>query len=57
MADPLTVTATAPDGLPEAVELIDHSWLVGVQWHPEVSAATDPSQQGIFDSFVAAAGV
>ena len=57
VADPLTVTATAPDGLAEAVELIDHRWLVGVQWHPEVSAAPDPSQQGIFDSFVAAAGV
>ncbi len=55
VAEALTVTATAPDGLPEAVELSEHRWLVGVQWHPEVSAAEDPSQQGIFDAFVAAA--
>ena len=55
VAEPLTVTATAPDGLAEAVELVDHPWLVGVQWHPEVSAADDPTQQGIFDAFVRAA--
>ena len=57
VADALTVTAVAPDGLPEAVELADHPWLVGVQWHPEVSAPDDPAQQGIFDAFVAAARV
>jgi putative glutamine amidotransferase len=26
---------------------------VGVQWHPEDSAADDPAQQGLFDAFVA----
>ncbi len=29
-----------------------HGWLLGVQWHPEESAATDPVQQGLFDRFV-----
>ena len=48
----LTVTARAPDGIVEAVEL-DEGWVVGVQWHPEDTAATDPAQQSVFDGFVA----
>ena len=36
VADALTATAWAPDGIVEAVEDIrDDRWLVGVQWHPE----------------------
>ena len=26
-------------------------WMLGVQWHPEDSAADDPAQQAIFDGF------
>lgn len=44
----------AADGVIEAVEVESETWLVGVQWHPEVSAATDPTQQGLFDALVAA---
>lgn len=54
VAEPLVVTAVAPDGLAEAVEMAGHPWLLGVQWHPEVSAETDSSQQGIFDDLVKA---
>lgn len=50
----LEVTATAPDGIVEAVEVADRSWIVGVQWHPEVSAADDPTQQNLFGALVAA---
>ncbi|MBZ0303601.1 MAG: gamma-glutamyl-gamma-aminobutyrate hydrolase family protein [Anaerolineae bacterium] len=49
------VVATAPDGIIEALEVPGHPWLIAVQWHPEVSAATDPTQQAIFDALVAAA--
>ena len=51
---PLVVTATAADGVIEAIETPpDHpSWCLGVQWHPERSAATDPAQQQLFDGFV-----
>ena len=35
VAPGLKVTATAPDGIIEAVEASDDRWLVGVQWHPE----------------------
>ncbi len=39
IADPgtLTVTGRAEDGLPEAVEDPEHRFVLGVQWHPEVS--------------------
>jgi putative glutamine amidotransferase len=40
----------------EAVTLQDHAgWYLGVQWHPEDSAATDPVQAAVFRHFVAAA--
>ncbi|HET7559396.1 MAG TPA: gamma-glutamyl-gamma-aminobutyrate hydrolase family protein, partial [Limnochordia bacterium] len=47
--------AHAPDGTIEAVELPGHPWLLAVQWHPELTAAKDPSQQRLFDAFVQAA--
>jgi putative glutamine amidotransferase len=56
VAEGLTVSAAAPDGLIEAVEVDAATWAVGVQWHPEMSADTDPSQQGLFDTLVARAG-
>lgn len=49
----LTVSAWAADGLIEAVEFSDHPWCVGVQWHPEITSADDPSQQRLFDTLVA----
>ena len=40
----------------EAVTLDGHQgWYLGVQWHPEDSAATDPVQAGVFAHFVRAA--
>jgi gamma-glutamyl-gamma-aminobutyrate hydrolase PuuD len=47
----LTATAWAEDGTIEAIEL-STGWMVGVQWHPEVTAATDQSQQALFDVLV-----
>lgn len=41
------------DGLVEAVEHEEARWVVAVQWHPEMSAADDPTQQALFDAFVA----
>lgn len=55
LAEGLRVVAQAEDGTIEAVELADHPWLVAVQWHPEITAADDPSQQRVFDAFVEAA--
>ncbi len=50
----LAVSALAPDGTIEAVEMRDHPWLVAVQWHPELTAAIDPLQQKVFDALVEA---
>ena len=35
VASPLKVVGHAPDGVIEAVELPDHPYGIGVQWHPE----------------------
>ena len=52
----LTPAAYSADGVIEAVTLQDHEgWYLGVQWHPEDSAATDPVQAEVFRHFVAAA--
>lgn len=55
VAPGLQVVAQAPDGTIEAAEKPDHSWLVAVQWHPELTAADDPTQQRLFNALVAAA--
>jgi putative glutamine amidotransferase len=52
VAPALKVVATAPDGTLEALEMPNHPWLVAVQWHPELTAADDPTQQRIFDTLV-----
>lgn len=55
LAPGLLPVAYAADGTIEAVELPDHPWLIGVQWHPEITAGEDPVQQRLFDALVAAA--
>ncbi|MGW3967627.1 gamma-glutamyl-gamma-aminobutyrate hydrolase family protein [Amycolatopsis sp. NPDC005003] len=52
----LTVVAEAADGVPEAIELPSaRGWFLGLQWHPEDTATTDPTQAALFAAFVAAA--
>jgi putative glutamine amidotransferase len=51
----LVVVGRAEDGIIEAVELPSHPWCIGVQWHPEMDAGTEPVHQRIFNRFVAAA--
>jgi len=46
------VTARSADGLPEAIEREGEGWILGVQWHPEDTAAEDRSQQRLFDALV-----
>ncbi len=51
----MVFSGLSPDGLlPETVELADHPWFIGVQYHPELkSRPFDPHP--LFASFVAAA--
>jgi gamma-glutamyl-gamma-aminobutyrate hydrolase PuuD len=53
--DELRKIAWAEDGVLEAVEVPDHTWVLGVQWHPEAMADTDRGQRAIFDAFIEAA--
>jgi putative glutamine amidotransferase len=56
LGDGLVAAAHAADGTIEAVTLENHDgWYLGVQWHLEDLANTDPLQRGIFQAFVAAA--
>ena len=56
LSDRLPLLAYSVDGVIEAVTLQDHAgWYLGVQWHPEDSAATDPVQAEVFRHFVDAA--
>jgi putative glutamine amidotransferase len=51
----LKVSATAPDGVVEAVEYTGPVWALGVQWHPEYLAPVDPAQARLFQTLVAQA--
>lgn len=51
----LRIVARAPDGTIEAIEMPSHPWLIAVQFHSELRAAVDPTEQRVFDEFVQAA--
>lgn len=55
MAPGLEGVAHAADGVIEAVEMRDHPFMLGVQWHPELTASADPVQQRLFDALIEAA--
>jgi putative glutamine amidotransferase len=57
LGEGLVVTGRSPDGLIEAIERIvpdpqdeRATWMLGVQWHPEETAAKDTTQQSFFDA-------
>ncbi len=50
----LIVNATADDGLIEGIESERHSFVMGLQWHPEVLALRYQHQRRIFSAFTAA---
>lgn len=54
VATELQVIARAGDGVIEAVLHTSQSWVLGVQWHPEVMAPVDGRQMKIFERFIAA---
>ena len=57
VAAPLRVAGTAPDGLIEAVDYPGKSWVLGVQWHPEMMYAAHPEHLKPFAALVEAARV
>ena len=55
LGEGLVPSATAPDGLVEAVEFPGKRFVLGVQWHPESLSGKMPVHQALFDAFVRAA--
>ena len=55
IAPALRSAGHAPDGLVEAVEMTDHPFGLGVQWHPEWAAKANPVSTSLFRRFGAAA--
>ena len=53
LGDEITAAAFAPDGLVEGIEVIDGSFTLGVQWHPEC-LPNDLGSQRLFKAFVQA---
>jgi putative glutamine amidotransferase len=53
----LLISARSSDGAVEGIERADSSagWLVGVQWHPERTSHSDPTQQALFNELAAQA--
>jgi putative glutamine amidotransferase len=59
IGDGLRPTGWTADGIVEALEReradekdrpYEAGWMIGVQWHPEETAANDPAQQSLFDT-------
>jgi putative glutamine amidotransferase len=57
LAPELRAAAVAPDGLIEAVEVAEHPYALGVQWHPENLIHDDPAMLRLFSGLVEAAAV
>jgi putative glutamine amidotransferase len=47
----LKINAFAPDGIVEGIELREHAFMIGVQWHPEW-LQTDMRTMRLFEAFV-----
>ncbi len=56
-ASKLKVTAYAPDGVIEAVEVPGRRFAIGVQWHPEWMFEDQPEMLRLFEGLVEASGV
>ena len=52
VGEALHIDARAPDGLVEAISLSQHPFMIGVQWHPEVSYDNDELSKFLFREFI-----
>jgi putative glutamine amidotransferase len=52
VAPGLKVSATAPDGVVEAIESTEYAFALGVQWHPELLLQSMPLQLGLYRALV-----
>lgn len=54
--DGIVVSARAPDGIVEAIELPDRRFAIGVQWHPEFFLEDGDPNFRLFEHLIDAAG-
>lgn len=45
-------TAVSPDGIIEAIEIKSNTFIVGIQWHPEMMASYDTATKYLFKKFI-----
>jgi len=55
IATEFIVSATANDGIIEAIEAPHHNFVLGVQWHPERMRGQDPAANALFTDLIEAA--
>lgn len=48
----LLVAATADDGVIEGIERKDRTFVIGIQWHPEITSLTDGAALALFRALV-----
>lgn len=51
----LTISARAPDGVIEGIEIPNHHFCIGVQWHPEFFARKGDPNLNLFTALITAA--
>jgi len=56
LGEGLRAVAWSDDGVIEALESERHPFVIGVQWHPELDALSDPRPMRLFEELVACAG-
>lgn len=54
VAKGFTTVASAPDGCVEAIEKDGDRYVIGIQWHPEMLAATTKEMLNVFEELVKA---
>lgn len=52
LAPNFIISSVAPDGIIESIEMINKSFVIGVQWHPEMLALKDNKMLQLFNAFV-----
>lgn len=51
----LMISGYSPDGVIEAIEILEKPWVIGVQWHPERMGENNRVKASLFDGFIRAA--
>lgn len=54
LAPSLIYSALAPDSIVEGIEIPNHKFFIGVQWHPEHLSAIDENAANLFKGFIKA---